>query len=258
MELKRFSFNLRTDTATDGKNCFAGRRERVSACIAEYMPDIIGFQEARTGMREWLSVRLCELGYAMIGCGRDSNCHGEGTPVAYRRDRFEVVDAVTRWLSPTPLVPGSTYGGDQSGCPRVFTALTLKPAEGRPFIFLNTHLDHKGGTARFLGAMQITQYLSERGMPFVVTGDMNARPESDAIAVFSNFRPCGRPVTDVTAGVPCTFHAYGNRFPGTKIDYVFTDMPCDPSRSFAVPDEPVDGVYISDHYPVCAFVRTEE
>ena len=41
----------------------------------------------------------------------------------------------------------------------------------------------------------------------------------------------------------------------SKIDYIFTDMACDASKSFVVPDEPVDGIYISDHRPVVSYIE---
>ncbi len=257
MELKVMTLNLRTDVSSDGINCFAGRRERILECIRNEQPDLIGFQEARTAMREWLADAMAPMGYTITGCGRDANYRGEGTPIAYKRDRLNIMASTTIWLSATPLVPGSRFKGDQSNCPRVFTAVTFKPSEGRPFIFLNTHLDHQGSTAKLLGAIQIDQYLSRRGMPFVVSGDMNAGPESPAIKAFTDYELCGRPVIEATAGVGGTFHGYGRHNPPAKIDYIFTDMPCDSSKSYVIHDEPVDGVYISDHMPVCAFVNTE-
>lgn len=256
-ELKIFTFNLRTDTEADGINRFTNRQDRVLETIRQYAPDIIGFQEAKNTMRQWLGDELSPLGYTVVGCGRNDDMRGESVVVAFKRNLFEMIHMENLWLSATPSVPGSTFGGDQSQCPRLLTAVTLKPREGDPFVFLNTHLDHKGKTARFLGAVQVMQYLSQRGMHFIITGDMNALPDDSEMAPFTEYQPCGRPVIDATAGLGGTFHSFGRRLPDRtiKIDYIFTDMPCDVSKSFIVPDEPVNGVYISDHHPVCAFVN---
>lgn len=256
VKLKVCTFNLRVEAASDGINTFSNRRGRVLDTIREYSPDIIGFQEASDNMRAWLIDSLSD--YTVVGCGRLSDWRGESTVLAFKKHEFELISLENRWLSATPDIPGSTFGGDQSRCPRILTAACLKHADAeKPFIFLNTHLDHKGSTARLLGAVEIMQYLSERGYHFVITGDMNAKPDAREIAVFCEFAPCGSPVIDATAGLGATFHAFGKLADPIKIDYIFTDMKCDPSESFVVPNEPVDGVYITDHNPVCAYITAE-
>ena len=40
-----------------------------------------------------------------------------------------------------------------------------------------------------------------------------------------------------------------------KIDYVFTNLPTNSDESYAVDDPHEDGIYISDHNPVVAFVE---
>lgn len=253
MKLKVFTFNLRTDTPVDGPNAFPYRRGRILETIRSYKPDLIGFQEARDNMREWLRAELSD--YMIVGCGREADYRGESVVLAYRKDAFEALWSRNFWLSMTPEVPGSRYGLDQSSCPRVTTAVCLKHVDHpTPFIFCNTHLDHKGETARLLGAAQIMQFLSAQPYRFVLTGDFNAKPESREIAVITSVP--GFPVTDATAGLGGTFHGFGKRAGNkVKIDYIFTNLECDPSDSFIVPDEGVDGVYISDHHPVGAVVQ---
>lgn len=256
-ELKVFTFNLRVEAEVDGINHFRNRRGRILDTITAYAPDLIGFQEVNDNMRAWLGDALAPLGYTVVGCGRMADMRGESTVAAFKRNAFELVALENKWLSMTPDKPGSTFGGDQSSCPRIYTALTLKPVSGVPFVFLNTHLDHKGAVARLLGAVEIMQALSCKGLPFIITGDMNALPGTPEIAAFTSPQPNGVPVIDATALLGGTFHAFGRRKPEqmSKIDYIFTDLPCDPGKSFVVPDEPADGVYISDHRPVCAFVQ---
>lgn len=255
-KIKVFTFNLRVEAAVDGINNFPNRRERILDTIREYAPDLIGFQEATDNMRAWLIDSLTD--YTVVGCGRGKDWRGESTVIAFKKHLFELISLEDRWLSATPDIPGSTFGGAQSGCPRILTAACLKHREAEePFIFLNTHLDHKGKTARLLGAVEIMQYLSQKGRHFIITGDMNARPDSAAIAAFTEFRPCGEEVIDATRELGGTFHGFGHLEEPIKIDYIFTDMPCSPKDSFIVPNEPINGIYISDHCPVCAFVTAK-
>lgn len=255
--IKVFTFNLRVIAEVDGINIFHNRTGRISDTIKEHAPDIIGFQECSTIMKKWLGNELSPLGYTVVGCGRSADYRGESTCIAYKRDDFELIALETRWLSATPLVPGSRYAADQSSCPRVYTAATLKHKDSDEiFIFLNTHLDHKGSEARKLGALDVVRYLSERKLPFIITGDMNANPGTPEIEAFTAYEINGKPVVNTTADVGGTFHAFGrySREKMPQIDYIFTDLPCDTSKSFVIIDEPVEGIYISDHSPVCAFV----
>ncbi|MBQ9080391.1 MAG: endonuclease/exonuclease/phosphatase family protein [Clostridia bacterium] len=251
MKIKVFTFNLRVNASVDGINAFPNRKGRILDTIRTYSPDLIGFQEANDDMREWLRAELSD--YVVVGCGRNEDYRGESVVLAYKKDAFEALWTECFWLSATPYVPGSTYGLDQSSCPRVTTVACLKHRDAaEPIVFCNTHLDHKGKTARLLGAVQLMQYLSEKPYRFVLTGDFNALPDTPEIQAITSLP--GLDVTDATHKLGGTFHAFGKREVKTKIDYIFTNLPCDVSDSFIVPDEGIDGIYISDHHPVCATV----
>lgn len=106
--------------------------------------------------------------------------------LGYRTGVCELLALENRWLSPTPDVPGSTFGGDQSSCPRMVTAVLLRHnGSEQPFRFLNTHLDHVGAQARYLGAMEIVQRIADWREPFVLTGDFNATPDAPEIRLIT-------------------------------------------------------------------------
>ena len=58
----------------------------------------------------------------------------------------------------------------------------------------------------------------------------------------------------MTADVGTTFHGFRKDWDGIKIDYVFTTLPCDTSKSATITDE-TDGLTLSDHYPVGAYLE---
>lgn len=261
IRLKVMTFNVRTPVKGDETNYFWNRTGRITEVIGKELPDLIGFQEATREVREFLTTALFPMGYLVVGCGREKNLHGEGTVIAYRRERFELLSLESRWLSLTPSLPGSTFGGDQSGCPRILTAAVLRPdGAAEPILFLNTHLDHKGATARLLGAAEIMQYVADKGLHSVITGDMNALPGTKEIQAFTTPAAVGAPVSDLTEDITGTFHKFGayDEAHMSKIDYIFTDLTADKTESYRVEDTPVDGVYISDHFPVVAFVEVAE
>ena len=254
-QLKIMSFNLRTANKGDGINYFFDRFDRVMEVINTEKPDIIGFQEVTDAMRAKLRDYMPD--YTVQGCGRDASYHGEAMLIAYRKDEVELISLENIWLSMTPGIPGSHYGGDQSGCPRMFTAAKLKHNRlQKPFIFINTHLDHEGKMARYLGAVQLCQYISVHDERFVMTGDFNATPETPEIRVITEalaYRGC----RDCTADLGPTFHWFGT-LPlekQVKIDYIFSDARC--VESYKVEDIPVNGQYYSDHNAVCAILEME-
>ena len=260
IKLKICTFNLRNSYADDGINSFSYREGRVIEAIRTEAPDIIGFQETTGHQRKVLEEALFPLGYNLVGCGRDEELRNEQSAIAYKREKMMLLSLDTKWLSETPDVPGSRFEGDQSMCPRIMTAIVLKHVDTAPFLVVNTHLDHVGNNARVRGAAQIVAYAKEKAMPLIVTGDMNARPESDVVKHFLSLAPRGIQLVDATAGIPWTFHNFG-RYDETrrsKIDYIFTDLPTNPAESYILKDEgDENGVYITDHYVVFSYVTVE-
>lgn len=251
-QLKIMSFNLRVDNTGDGINSFTNRFHRVVEVLDREKPDLVGFQEVTDSMRARLRDHL--PGYTVQGCGREKNYHGESMLIAYRTDAVELISLENIWLSPTPAVPGSTFGGDQSGCPRMFTSALIKHNDiPRPFYFINTHLDHVGKDARYLGAMQLVQYISAHCEHFILTGDFNASPEAREINLITHAL-AHRGTVDCTAELGPTFHNFGRLAleERIKIDYIFTDGRCE--SSYVVEDVPVNGQFYSDHNAVCATI----
>lgn len=250
-KLKVISFNLRIATKHDGDNHFDYRLPRIIEFLKAENPDLVGFQEVNAHMKELLNENIED--YVLIGCGRDKDYGGESALIAYRKDRFELIRFENFWLSATPNTPGSRYGFDQSHCPRITSAALLKlKCGGAPFWFINTHLDHVGAMARLFGAMQIMQFISTKKEPSILTGDFNATPDAPEIKIFTENE--SYPLIDCTAELDGTFHAYSDKLL-CKIDYIFTSFKCDLSESVLYPDEPVNGVYLSDHRPVGAIIE---
>lgn len=245
--IKVMSFNLRTPCKDDGINYFWNRTDRVLNVINGEQPDVIGFQEATSEMRTWLADSL--TGYTVLGCGREKQYDGESPCVAYKHSKFELISMENFWLSPTPDICGSRYPDSQSLCPRSTVALKLfSKSCQKPFMFYNTHLDHMGELARYLGMMQNIQHISQSSLNFIYTGDMNALPGSDEIKLFEKSLSY-RGGKDATAELGGTYHGYGKSEP-MKIDYIFTDANC--SSAYRVEDPGIGGAYYSDHNAVCA------
>ena len=245
--LKVMTFNLRVDTENDGINRFFRRTKRVLEVIQKESPDVIGFQEDLEDMRDFL--RKVLPSYTILGCGNRKDYLSGMNSIAYKTEKFQLIDFETRWLSNTPKVSGSTYGGDQSKVARIYHMARLHSLEsGNVFNFINTHTDHEGRNARLLASKQLLEVVrgcSDEGV--ILCGDLNAWPDTPEIQYLTSDESLG--LVDVTKDIPNTFHGWTEKNCG-KIDYIFSNVPC--VESYAVEDVPVKGVFISDHNPVVA------
>ncbi len=252
-----FTYNLRMDNRGDGINAFSSRKDYIKKTFPKYNADVIGFQEVLPHMRQWLIDNFTD--YEICGVGRGANLDDESNVVAYRKDKFDLVSLETFWLSDTPRRPGTRFSTDQSPCPRICTCTTLYSREAKKvFRHYNTHLDHEGAFAQAQGISLILGRIASDydswALPVILTGDFNVTPDSVVIKSVSNFSGCGEKLIDVTSGITGTFHGYKPEKRLTKIDYIFTNLPCDKSKTH-VADDCENGVYLSDHYPVGAAVE---
>ncbi|MBQ7334868.1 MAG: endonuclease/exonuclease/phosphatase family protein [Clostridia bacterium] len=260
-QMKIMSFNMRVNTKNDGVNCFDLRKPKILSMLKAEDPDVIGFQEVTDEMLDWLVENLPD--YVILGHGRAAEYNGEGTPIAYRRNRFLLHAFREKWLSLTPNTPASKLKGmDQSGCPRIYCCAELVEKESHKlFAFYNTHLDHKGTMAQVAECTVIYRDIVDTGLPYSLMGDFNANDTFPAIQmVLGTAASLG--TVDATANIPGTFHGYlmDRVLEGrmSKIDHIFTNMAVDPTQSYAVADDNACGNFYSDHNAICAFISFAE
>ena len=251
-QYRLLSFNIRTQTTYDKDQQFIFRADFLCDTLRALKPDVIGLQEMTPLMRGMMVERLPE--FVFLGGGREKDHLGESAGIAVRQSRFLIERVYSEMLSPTPAVPGSTYGGDQSGCPRVFTSCDLMPVEGgQAFRFMNIHTDHEGKTARRLEMEQLMQsYETQqklRPLPTVITGDLNATPEASELQPLladPRFR-------DVSADLAGTFHDYDRLVEPEKIDYICLTKEWQVVHVRLL-HEKRGPLFLSDHDPVIADV----
>lgn len=258
-KLKIVTFNLRCvyDHPRDGINSFVHRAGLIIDKIRKEKPHIICFQEVSNDIRSFLTSALS--GYGIVGHGRLKDYNGEGLSIAYRADCMELFALEQFWLSPTPYVPASRYE-IQSEYPRICPCAVLKHRNmQRPVRVYNVHLDHIGDAARILGMQQILEKVTQDNerisYPSLILGDFNCQPNSETVAYCNSCKTY--PLVDLTAGIGETFHNFGGAgasvaVQGQQIDYIFAD-PETAKRAVSVTKwtDSTNGIYLSDHYPVC-------
>ena len=252
MKLKIMTLNLRNDLADDGINSFRFRRNNIVNAISRENPDIIGFQEATDNIRHFL--RECLNEYVVIGGGRDIGCTGEASCIAYKKFDFELINFESKILSLTPDVFGTRHHwSDQSEYARMFVRAELQHKEmSKPINVFNTHFDHTGEQTKIIEMVQLLQCVSQHNKNIVLMGDFNSYASSSVVAMpisgIANVK-----LAECTKDITVTFHNYGKISSDSKIDYIFTDG--ETKACYAVNDAHIDGIYISDHYPICAEIE---
>ena len=254
------TYNIRLDLASDGDNAWPRRREMVAALIRHEAPDLLGMQEVLVGQKRDLEQALPQ--FAMVGAGRDDGRDkGEFSPIAYRRDRFTVVDSGTIWLSETPSRPSKSW---DAAYPRIATWVMLRDRQsGRTLRVVNTHFDHVGVVARHQSAALLSSWLAEGNwarLPTILMGDLNSPPDGSAYRLLAASPAIGLRDARLVSrappyGPPGTFNAFKiDANPAAPIDHIFL------SGRFAVEPYSVvtqhwGGRLPSDHYRVLADLK---
>ena len=100
-EAKIISYNIRLGVADDGANSWEHRREATLRMLEREAPTVFGIQEGYLFQVKYIEENLPQ--YGRVGVGRDDGAEkGEFMAVYYLRDRFELLDSGTFWLSETP------------------------------------------------------------------------------------------------------------------------------------------------------------
>lgn len=251
-DIRWATFNVRYDNPQDNQNNWKFRKGRVIQFIKDQKMDVVGMQEVLHSQFLDLKAGLPE--YEGIGVGRDDGkTAGEYAPLFYRKDKYEVLDSNTFWLSEHPNIVGKM--GWDAVCTRIATwAKFREKSTGKIFMAVNTHFDHIGTEARRQSALLIIKKIKEivGNQPAVVTGDFNVTDQSEAYQTMTTnafvMKDAYKVARKVT-GVNYTFHDFA-KIPAKdceKIDFVFVTPQIEVVSSY-IPAE-VPHAILSDHNP---------
>ena len=245
------SFNVRCKDDTFGS--VKGRSQLIVAALEQYAPDSFGVQEATAEWIEILTEKLPE--YGCISQMRDGKASSEASAVFYLKEKYDLVDSGTIWLSDTPEVFASKF--TLSFCPRIATWATLQNKEtGEIYTHINTHLDHVLESVRVdqIKVLKVKiEELKAKGYPVVCTGDFNTKEGADA---YNEMKPClnDSKYLATNSDDGATFINYGkNIFETRPIDFVFVSDGIK-VENYKIIDEKIGDMYLSDHAGICADV----
>lgn len=257
--IKVMTFNVRIDNDEDPYK-WSERKKWIAQIIETYSPDVIGTQEVMPHMLEDLTGYLSDT-YLVYGEPRSEGADTEIAAIFARKEKFIFKEEASFMVSETPDV-WSSKGWD-GALARICSWVELvdKETEDSLFRFFNTHLDHRGEIARKEGCKTIIQQINrlsqENPLPFVLTGDFNAKPEMNLISPLLEDETLSNSYKDLLNAEESTHLSTFNRYigftEGTPIDYIFASRPLLLQNTQIIRDT-VDNGYPSDHYPVMSEV----
>ncbi len=274
--IKVMSYNIRLIANEDiNEHYWTNRKEHMIDLLDYYDADIIGFQEVTHPQYNYLIDQIGDeynyYGIYRSGLNRErgdmiiSNPDpkptllnmlriaivDEGSPIFYRKSRFELLDYDTFWLRENPEKPGR---GWDANIRRVCSYVKLRDHYTDEIITVyNTHFDHRGDLARQNSADLIYEYIEQSQGTHIAMGDFNV-PEGGE--VYNSI--VSRSLSDAKFLSPedkrdsgPTFNGFGRYSRAVPIDYIFIDNNAFNVLSYRIiTDKYADNYYISDHYPV--------
>lgn len=226
---------------------FVNRRPLIKKAVEN--ADVIGFQEVRPNWEEWLKEDLPEFDSYLV---YRTVKNPEGTPIYWKKDRLSMLECGHFWLSETPDV--ESLGWD-AHCVRIACwCLFEDKNDKKRFVFVNTHLDHRGENARINGIKQVCDFIKNKfgEIPLVLTGDFNALPDSPTIAAANALLTDARTAFGIKE-FPATFHGFEKNV-NSCIDYIYlsSNVKC---TDFKTVIEKNGDTIQSDHYGILAEIE---
>ena len=242
------SFNIRCTNV--GNDSWEDRIGIVTETIVKSGADSVGVQEATP---EWMETLDKELSsYSWVGVGRDDGKNeGEFSSIFYLKDKYNLIDSGTFWLSETPE---EVSRGWDAGCNRVCTWAVLENKETKEqYVHINSHFDHVGIKAREESVKLILAHAEKyKDLPVVFTADMNVVEGSENyVQMTSGCLKDTKYLTDDSMNYLTYHDTKPSKHKDDVIDYVMINDNFK-ALSYKVVTAGIDNRYVSDHFPVYA------
>lgn len=255
--LRLATYNVRVP-CDKAPNNWEARQPKVINLLNKYNIHIAGLQEATKRQIDGI---LTDKSWDFVGKAREDGIEsGEFSCIIFRKNRFQVLETDTFWLSETPKVPGSKSWN--TACTRICTWAKFKDLEtNAQFTHFNTHLDHVSKDAQVNGMKLIidTMKAVTKDEPVILTGDFNVFPGNKVLEIAGQYLKAAEDITMTPkVGPDYTYNAFTYRETGVTpthpgpIDYIYLRNNVKVKALYVYNDADEEKLYPSDHFPVVA------
>lgn len=255
-ELRIMTYNIKNAYSVKDVQLRYARIIKLCEQINDYEPDIMGIQEADA---PWMgedetgdinaSFPVCLNKYAFVGQSRQDPT-GEWAPIFYLKDKFELIDSGTFWLSDTPNTASKTW---DSGHNRICTWAVLQNIKTKQqFTHFNTHFD-LSEISRQKSIDVVLKKVKTAQTPVILSGDFNLHQGSSIYKkVLKNGFDDSKKIAKSKINF-CTLNLY--RYTNVRF-FPIADFMFFSKNDFSISKYQIDNNYlfdnnyISDHFPV--------
>ncbi|KAH0742589.1 hypothetical protein KY290_030582 [Solanum tuberosum] len=162
VSLSVMTFNLLEDQLEDSPNSWEKRKDLCISVITSYSPMILCTQQGVKSQLDY--IQQCLQGYEQFGMSRKGaeDTSDQHCTIFYDKEKVELLEGGTFWLSESPSVPGSAE------------------PPGFSFQIVNTTMDEFSPRARRRGALLTWQHIASLppSLSVVYCGGFNTQKES--------------------------------------------------------------------------------
>lgn len=182
LSLTVMTFNLHDDQPEENPNSWHKRKDLCLSVITSFSPTILCTQQGLKLQLDHLQQGL--PGYGCFGISRKGaeDSSDEHCAIFFAKEKVELVEGGTFWLSEAPSVPGSMSWGALAPCIATWATFQLKGVEppGFSFQIVNTNMDELSARARRRSALLTWQHIASLppNLPVVYCGGFNTQKES--------------------------------------------------------------------------------
>lgn len=247
------SSNIRFANDLDGDHSWENRKELLAETFNDLDIDFLGTQEGRKDQILELDGLLKNL--SLIHRHREWIADRMYPSLFFNPKKYRALISKDIWLSKTPQEPGSS--SFESAFPRLMNMAVFEDLKSKQKItIVNTHLDHILPMTREKQIeVLVSELKKEHHSPQIIMGDFNENPQSTIKKFMMNEFNLKDPWEVNNLPEETSHHGFqGNKAQkGERIDWILIDSKwkCD---SIYLEKKCVDGIYLSDHYPLVATV----
>jgi endonuclease/exonuclease/phosphatase family metal-dependent hydrolase len=262
-------YTVITYNDADNNAPYEDNYNEVAQIIKDCNPDLVGMQEIQgkpllggVSHDEKFRELFADMGYGWIWNSRGYSVGGEhelgerfspsGVAIAYRLDKFELLETKHFWLSDTPTVASKYEESDYTH--DFVTALLKDKITGETFLFVNAHTNYKAKAnvkqiAKLLALVEdeLDGHMHYSSYRKIYTADWNFGDPGLESAGAKLFNEAGYYTTDTLMG---NVYKPSTTVNGAYIDCCFVDPDEFKPIKYKVINDHQYSLTTSDHYPV--------
>ncbi len=240
--------NVRFGLADTGRHSWDNRKKAFASLLNAWHPDFIAMQEVNDFQASFFKSLL--LDYGVIGERSPAPPFWQDVLIFHHKN-WQCLEQDRFFLSDTPDIPSRMV---DSQWPRQCVMGNFRQRR-HEITCINTHFDFAGHVQKksaFMILNRLAAFAPKSNIQ-LLAGDFNASPDSECYRIFTEPNQLStEPFSDAFQNnVTGTFHKFTGRPVSERIDWILWRHGAHLTGKTIITNK-FEGIYPSDHFPVCA------